>query len=160
VELDANENDGAEFRPPDDRNGQLQRGLISFITLQGTGKVNPNLAPYEVLLTVPGVSKRIADEIVGKRRGSDGVLGTTDDYIFEKLEDLLELSSVSQFREFEYDKMIQQMKLKSECYTIRVCAASKDTAGGDAGQLHRIQTCLKVESEGIGVLSWLEDNGF
>jgi hypothetical protein len=155
-EADSNENDGGESWPPDDRDGSLRPGLGKFVTLWGDGKVNPNLAPLEVLMTVPGVSGRIAEEICRKRAGVDGVLGTEDDFVFKEMKDLQSLASVSQFAEMEYQKMESQMRMSSSRYTIRVCAADRAT-----GQMHRIQACVERAKKGnMRTLSYLEDMGF
>ena len=154
--MDDCENDGEESYPPDDRNGALELGLERFLTLRKGGAINPNLAPYEVLLTVPGVSRRIAEEIVSKRCGPDGVAGTQDDYVFKTTEDLMSLRTISQYREMEFSKMVKVMRTTSSCFTIRVC-----TSTPDGHQRWRIQTCVKRNDGGkINTLSWLEDNGF
>jgi hypothetical protein len=155
-ELDSSENDGSRSFPMDDRNGILRRGLTGLVTIRGDGNINPNFAPYEVLFTVPGVSETIAEEIVRKRTGYDGVAGTEDDFVFEKREDLLTLSSISQFREFEYNKMINHMRMTSKLFTIRICATMKDSS-----QLFRIQTCVERKDDGkMRILSWIEDTGY
>lgn len=156
-ELDPNEDDGPRSFPPDDNNGFLDKGLTRFLTFQGgDGKVNPNMAPVEVLLSVPGVSERIAEEIVYKRRGGDGVEGTADDFVFRKIDDLHSLGSISRFREFEYNKMKPHMRMTARRFTIRICAASEKTQ-----QIFRLQTSVKREDDGnIVTLAWLEDNGY
>ena len=155
-QLDPNENDGSESFPRDDRNGSLRQSLFRFVTLWGDGKVNPNLAPYEVLMTVPGISRQIAEEICRRRQGQDSILGTDDDLVFESMKDLQELSSVSRFDELEYRKMAPFMRTSSSCYTVRVCTVSRAT-----GQMFRVQTCVKREEKGkIRTLGYLEDTGF
>lgn len=153
--LDPEENDGAESLPPDNRDGSLQEGLTRFVTVVGDGRVNPNLAPLEILLTVPGVSRKIAEEIVTLRQGGDGVPGTKDDFIFKKPEDLKQLSSLSKFDELEYSKMAPVMRMSSNCYTLKICARNKRT-----GQVLRRQSCFKREDKGkFELLGQLEDDG-
>jgi len=153
--LDVNERDGLKTSPPDDGNAELRIGLKSFLSLRSDGRVNPNFAPLEILHTIPGISSMIGEEIVRKRMGADRVLGTEDDFIFKKQEDLLSLSSVSRFQEFEYRKMIAYMRMTSQVFNIRINAGNEKM-----GQMHRIQTCVERKDDGeILVLAWQEDSG-
>jgi len=154
--LDTNENDRAESLPLDDGNGVLRVGLNRLLTFRQAEMVNPNLAPLEILMGVPGVSRAIAEEIVRKRRGSDGREGTPDDYVFGDIEDLRGLAAVSRFRAFEYNKMAPHMAVTSHCFMVRVCAENAKT-----GQMARIQTCVLRDPEKatLDIQDWLEDSG-
>ncbi|MCE5231222.1 helix-hairpin-helix domain-containing protein [bacterium] len=152
--LDENENDGATSRPIDNGDGVLQRGIGRVLTIHGDGKINPNFASREVLETVPGISDRIAEEIVWKRNGSDGIPGTDDDYVFQKVEDLKELRSISKIDELEYNKMTPKMRVTSNTFTLRLCATHLRSM-----QRHRIQMVVKRGKGKITVLSCLEDFG-
>ncbi|MEN6626637.1 MAG: hypothetical protein ABFD69_10455 [Candidatus Sumerlaeia bacterium] len=152
--LDSNEDDGPETKPVDNRDGVLQQGLGRYFTIYGDGKVNPNFASIEVLQTVPGVSKAIAEEIVWKRNGTDGIAGTDDDYVYQKIENLKELRSLSKLGELEYRKMSPKMRVTSKTFSLRLCATSLR-----AGQRHRIQMVIKRGKEQTNVLSCVEDYG-
>jgi hypothetical protein len=155
--LGENENDGTLKWPPDNQDGRLAIGLSRFLTpLKGDKKVNPNLAPYEILMTVPGMSAALAREIVQTRQGSDGILGTEDDFVFKNVEDLKTLRYMSQFEQFEYNKMVPCIRFTSSCFTIRIFLESAKT-----GQVYRVQTCVKRGKKGrLQTLSWQEDAGY
>jgi hypothetical protein len=153
-QLDANENDGGESSPPDDRNGQLRIGLLDFLAARGDGKVNPNMAPMEILLTVPGMSKKIATEIVNCRSGSDGIAGTEDDHVFKSVEEIKKLSSVSKYVEFEYEKMVPYLRMSTDTFQVKICASSKRT-----GQILRRQSVIRRKKDKLTILSQCEDNG-
>jgi hypothetical protein len=152
--LDPNENDGNESAPPDDRNGQLRPGLLDFLSVWGDGKVNPNLASLEILMTVPGMSKKIATEIVNRRVGTDGVAGNSDDHVFKKPEDIKKLNAVSKYVEFEYTKIQPCLRMTTELFQIRICATSKRT-----GQTLRRQSVVRRKKTKITLISQREDNG-
>lgn len=152
--LEANENDGGQSFPPDDRDGVLRPGLLDFLSVWSDGKVNPNMAPLEILLTVPGISKKIAAEIITKREGADGIAGTLDDFIFKTNEDLKKLSSISKFDELEYQKMKPLLRMSTNLFELRICAASKRT-----GQMLRRQIIVRRKKGKSVILSELEDGG-
>ncbi|HBF33156.1 TPA: hypothetical protein DDW35_01205, partial [Candidatus Sumerlaeota bacterium] len=138
-----------------DFSGQQTPGILRCFTLVGDGKINPNLAPLEVLRTVSGVSRVIAEEIISKRTGPDDIAGTDDDFIFGKMENLQNLGSVSKFHGFEYAKMAKYMRVTSQHFNIKIFAVNKDS-----GLVFRIQTCIERTDKGdIRTLSWIEDNG-
>lgn len=152
--LDPNENDGPDSQPADNRDGVMQFGIGRFLSLCGDGKINPNFAPLEVLETVPGVTRHIAEEIVWKRNGTDGIAGTDDDFVFQKTEDLKELHSLSKTGDLEYNRIAPQMRVTSNTFVLRLCAT-----GRRGSQRHRIQMIVKRGKEQTNVLSRLEDFG-
>ncbi len=56
-------------------------GIAQWLTTYGDGKVNVNTASREVLMTVPDMDANIVDEIMERRPGLDGAMGTLDDGI-------------------------------------------------------------------------------
>jgi general secretion pathway protein K len=46
-----------------------KKGLIDFLTVySGTGRINLNAAPQEVLMAIPGMSQEIADDLIESRQ--------------------------------------------------------------------------------------------
>lgn len=59
--------------------GEPMLGIAQWLTTWGDGRVNVNTAPFEVLMTIPGIAEWEADAIIEGRVGLDGVTGTRDD---------------------------------------------------------------------------------
>ncbi|MDE2028178.1 MAG: general secretion pathway protein GspK [Candidatus Omnitrophica bacterium] len=57
--------------------------LINYVTIYGTGAVNINTAPKEVLEAV-GLPETVVEKILTVRRGKDGIEATGDDYVFAR----------------------------------------------------------------------------
>lgn len=104
--------------PGEDENmdGKLQKGIEPFLTVYGNGKININTAPLEVLSAIPGMSKESVKVIIDYRKGGDGVEGTKDDGIFKTLEDL---KNISQLTEHEYLQLEACGCVKSTYFMIR-----------------------------------------
>ena len=45
-----------------------KKGLIDFLTVFGTGKININAAPKEVLMAIPGMTADMVEEIINYRQ--------------------------------------------------------------------------------------------
>ncbi|GIX48240.1 MAG: hypothetical protein KatS3mg131_2451 [Candidatus Tectimicrobiota bacterium] len=66
--------------------GQAGRpGLEAFLTVWGSGKLNVNTAPWQVLALLPGMTPAQAQALVAYRHGADGQPGTADDRFFPTL---------------------------------------------------------------------------
>jgi general secretion pathway protein K len=104
--------------------------MKDYITVYGSGKVNVNTAPKEVLMAV-GLEERIANDIISFRMGKDKMIGTVDDGIFDltsnivpKLSqsvslspsDIAEISAVAD----------QYIAVNSSAFKIRSVAKSKN----------------------------------
>ncbi len=153
-ELDKNERDRNLSHPPDNGDGLLDPGLEEFLTLSGSGVCNLNMVSREVLLTIPGINEAIAKEILAFRAGPDSIEGTRDDGVFETVDSILDLSSVSRFREFTLGRANSYLRTSTERFDVRIAAQSED------GMLFRIQTILLRTDEGVQVVCWKEDYGF
>lgn len=70
-------------------------GLKDLFTTVGSGRVNINTAPREVLESLPDVDGPAANAILGFRRGADGKLGTLDDMGFWDWNDLAAQTGLS-----------------------------------------------------------------
>ncbi len=55
--------------------------LQEFVTVYGTGRVDLNTAPEEVLIAI-GMSQALCEKILLARKGQDGIEGTDDDLLF------------------------------------------------------------------------------
>lgn len=156
--LDSNENDGAKNYPWDNRDGKLQVELRRFATYdsnQNEGQINPNMAPFERLVTIPGISSSIADEIIAIRNGSDGTAGTADDIIFQKNDDMKQLRSISRFNQFEFNRFSPYLRFTTDRFCVRISAV--DTV---YYQRYRIQAIVARDKDnGVVITSWIEDNG-
>ncbi len=81
--------------------------LIKYLTIYGEGAVNINTASAPVLLAV-GFSEELTKKILAVRRGSDGLEGTLDDYIFFKSYDFgLELGQLVKLTQQDLDQIDQ-----------------------------------------------------
>ena len=56
--------------------------IKNYITIYGSGKINVNTASRGVLLAL-GINQDLVDKIVSFRAGEDGIVGTSDDNIFD-----------------------------------------------------------------------------
>jgi len=95
--LDPWENDGAQSYPLDDADGELDLGLCDVLTLHGSGILNLNTVPLDVLELLPGLSEDTARALIEERDGTDRMPGTDDDRPFQSLEDLEDVPGVSDF---------------------------------------------------------------
>lgn len=59
--------------------GEPMLGIAQWLTTWGDGRINANTAPFEVLMSIPGIAEWEADAIIEGRAGLDGVAGTRDD---------------------------------------------------------------------------------
>jgi general secretion pathway protein K len=66
-------------------------GLVDVFTTISSGKININTAGTNVLSLLPGFTGDIADQVVIRRAGLDGVEGTNDDMPFLSLSQLVEI---------------------------------------------------------------------
>jgi Tfp pilus assembly protein PilX len=123
--------------------------LRDLLTVYGDGKIDLNSAPAEVLEAIPGLDRRLAEQIAAFRAGPDATLGTDDDRKwddFEKVRASLKVSAekLSPIREY--------CKLRSEYYTIRA-AASK----GGSRATAKIAAVVRIGMDRFDVVSWRED---
>lgn len=82
-------NEAIVFGGPDPEDPDLvYRGIASWLTPWGDGKVNVNTASREVLMTIPGIEDWVIDDILEYRSGEDGEMGTRDDG-FDSVDDLI-----------------------------------------------------------------------
>lgn len=96
--LDDNERDGQRQRPMDNRDSNLDPGLMDVFTVYGSGKVNINTAPSRILAALPGLDETAADAIVTHRAGYDGRVGTDDDIYCETAEDLSKIQGLTELQ--------------------------------------------------------------
>lgn len=143
--LDANENDGAESEPLDNRDGRLRTGLIDLITVLGDGKINLNTAPREVLATLP-ITDEAVDQIMGFRSFDRNSRGGLEDHAFRSVEDINTLNGLS---DVDRDVLTTLCKFSSDFYQIRVQSTHRST-----GLRHRLQVLVFVSETGPGVMQW------
>jgi len=85
--------------------------IKDFITLYGTGSVNINTAPREVLLSL-GLEEELVEKILSFRRGDDGIEGNSDDNFFEAPSEIT--AKLSQFSPLASEEVAQLSNLTSQ----------------------------------------------
>lgn len=150
--LDPNEDDGDKSYPSDDGDGTLSRGLIDYFTIYSDGKININTAPKAVLLTLPMMTEMKVDELIRQRAGPDDIEGTDDDLPFTKTEELMDLHSISDVPEVEYNQMLPYITVQSNVFTIIAECTNEKT-----NLTKRITAVVKREKENLKCLSWKEE---
>jgi len=128
--------------------------VFSSVPSLGDGKPDINLASKEILLTVEGVSDRIADDIVFLRNGADGIRGTSDDFNFQSTDDFKKIRSVSQFSEFEVSRLTSGLVFSSSQIRVQLSASNKGT-----GSWCKIDAVLQTQDESLAVVSYTERMG-
>lgn len=88
--------------------------IKNYITIYGSGKINVNTASKIVLLAL-GLSQDLVDKIVSFRLGEDGIIGTSDDNIFEAPSNIV--AKLSQFFHLS-DSEIAQLSVIVEQYLV------------------------------------------
>jgi type II secretory pathway component PulK len=74
---------------------EAQPGLAAYVTVWGSGKININTAPLQVLTTLPGLTPAIATALLHHRQGPDQQPGTGDDRPFRDPAELLQVPGVT-----------------------------------------------------------------
>jgi type II secretory pathway component PulK len=75
---------------------EAQPGLAAYITVWGSGKININTAPLQVLKTLPGMTPARATALIQHRQGPDQQPGTGDDQPFQDIVELLRVPGITQ----------------------------------------------------------------
>ena len=86
--------------------------IKNYITIYGSGKINVNTASKVVLLAL-GLSEDIVDKIVSFRLGADGIIGTSDDNIFEAPSNIV--PKLSQFSNLSDSEIAQLSVIVDQC---------------------------------------------
>ena len=102
--------------------------LRYFLTIYGDGRININTASLHVLRAL-GFEEALAEKIIERRAGEDGIEGTEDDYVFQSedgLTFLLRLSSVATENDTLFAQQLfedEQFRVDSDIYSIEAFAA-------------------------------------
>lgn len=105
--------------------------LRDFITVYGDGAVNVNTASFAVLYAL-GFSEDVADHIIEKRVGLDGIAGTNDDCLFSSTEEFASLmgsSSALTAHDALFAQELQgsqKLTVASSFYTIKALGYTMD----------------------------------
>jgi general secretion pathway protein K len=70
-------------------------GLVAYVTVWGSGKININTAPLQVLTALPGMTPTVAKAILQRRHGPDQQPGTADDQPFRTSAELRQVSGMT-----------------------------------------------------------------
>jgi len=98
--------------------------LKEFVTLYGSGAVNINTAPHEVLTAI-GLSRGVVDKIIHFRSGPDAKPGTGDDGIFAQIENVTAVLNkavppLDANEKVEIENMISKGKLTTSSVYFRI----------------------------------------
>lgn len=124
-------------------------GAAPYVTAWGSGKINVNTAPRQVLAVVPGVTPQQAEAIVRYRQGDDGQPGTADDQHFRRLDDLGRLPGLS-----AADLDDARMFLTVEPTAFRFVVTGRVPGQGGAEQTHRRLAIIDRSARPMRVHSW------
>lgn len=95
-------------------------GIKELVTVWTDGLININTAPIDVLVSIPGMRKVLAESIIQYRQGHDFQDGTNDDNPFEDLEELKNVPGISLG---EYSQVSGYLKTSSREFRITSEAA-------------------------------------
>lgn len=128
--------------PPDAPDGTPAiSGAADLLTVYGDGQVNVNAAPIRILMTLPGVDERIAQDIIEERTGSPGT--DPEDAAFKSPEDF--------FGRFPDLAPTLKGRIVTSSSIFRVRAV-----GSVHGVRHTIGCIVGVTATGTDVLRWWE----
>jgi len=125
-----------------------ERGIRDLFTVYGDGKIDLNSALPEVIEAIPGLDRRIADDILAFRAGPDAVVGTEDDHTWESFDKFKASLKLSQDK---IAPITKYCKLGSDYHTITVAArrsGSRATA--------RITAVMRKTYNAFEIVSWRE----
>lgn len=129
--------------------GMRMRGIVRWLTTFGTGKVNVNSAPTQVLMTLPELDADMIAAIQEWRLGPDLARGTEDDG-FTSVEQVLSVTGLD-------SSFASRITVNDNRY-IRIVSTGE--APGDEGEpAYRfvIRTTVRQEGTTIIPLSWREE---
>ena len=107
--------------------------LLPYVTIFGDGQVNINTASSEVLLAL-GMDLITVEKILEVRRGEDGLEGTLDDFIFQRVFDVAsDIASriditAEEMKQIDFINSLDLLKIDSYFYSI-LCKASSGKDG-------------------------------
>lgn len=140
----------AKIDPEDWYGGKRGKpGIRDLITVYGEGRIDLNSAPLEVLAAIPGVSRRVAQDIVAYREGPDMVEGTADDWRWKSVSALKEAFQLSNADVAPFE---EYCSFESNFYGVTVAARKKSSRA-----TARISAVARVEDGKFEVVSWRED---
>jgi len=128
--------------------------LRDFITIYGDGKININTAPFEVLYAL-GFAEDIANNIIERRMGRDGLAGTSDDIVFTSTEEFAgAMSSSSAFA--EDDALFTQELHGSQKITTSSDLYAIKAIGYTMGQKQHMSVFCVYDAVAHSIIYWQE----
>jgi hypothetical protein len=132
----------------------LYQRIKEFVTVYGSGQVNINTAPVEVLSAL-GLSRVLVTKIMTVRRGLDGFEGTADDIIFSDANQIEQvLSGLVDLQPEEYEEIVRLRdggKLSTQSAHYRIQAQGWLNQSSDK----KLVTCVLNASDGK-IVYWRE----
>jgi len=129
----------------------LFQKIKDLVTIWGDGKININTASREVLLSV-GCTASLAEKIVAYRLGNDGVAGTEDDKVFDRVELIPETLMRGAFLGMEDEASLLQTYSMS-MFTVSSVYFTVKAQGTVGGRTERIDCILDRSGK---ISSWRE----
>lgn len=133
------------------------RNLSELITVHGDGQININTASEKVL-EIMGLDPELARKIVRFRSGSDGQPFTSDDVVFQKVDDIVkQLTDALKLKPSDQallNQLVteQNLGVRSSHFTIESTGMSMN------GQVRRKVTAVvhRVNAKRVDVIHWTE----
>src|SRR5207245_422222 len=94
-------------------------GLVDLFTTLSSGQININTAPATTLQLIPGIDQNIAQEIISRRAGPDGVDGDEDDVPFRSP---AELGSAPGVNPLIFNQFGSLLTVRSTTFEVHVTA--------------------------------------
>jgi general secretion pathway protein K len=129
---------------------EARPGLSEFVTTLSSGQVNVNTASSTVLQAWLGLDATIADAIVNRRDGADGIAGTEDDLPFRSVEEFV--SGLGARSQPEQQQMSSSVTVNSSYFTVK-------STGDVSGVKRTITAVLFRDGSNTRLVAWREARG-
>ncbi len=139
--------------------GELFEKIAPLLTVYGGGTVNLNTASVEVLVAL-GLDEKIAEQWAEARMGSDGLLGTEDDYVLESAQDLIS-PETQEYLGLDLDQQLllrNFFTLRQTLLSVQSSAFRIQAEGRLPGQkmVHQVTAVVERSEEKMQIRYWHE----
>jgi general secretion pathway protein K len=125
-------------------NTKLVNSLKNIAAVNSNGKININTASIEVLLTLPGITDSLAQNIISYRTGKDSIDGTPDDKPFSNIYEINSIINTDVF-----DKIRNKITVISNNFKIIVTASR-------GKYIKKIETVISKSGNNMKIKYWRE----
>ncbi|OGW74890.1 MAG: hypothetical protein A2Z72_06285 [Omnitrophica bacterium RBG_13_46_9] len=126
--------------------------MKDYVTIYGSGRINVNTAPKEVLMAA-GLGERIANDIISFRMGRDKMIGTDDDGIFETTSSIV--PKLSQFVSLSPSDISEISVVVDQCLAVNSSAFKIRSISKSKSGKSSYMTIAVVDKKGK-ILYWQE----